>query len=423
MPLTSLTLLGILPVFLVILAGIPVRQTGRPGKTSPHYLLFLLAVGLLLDLMVLAGRYALEGRVPYQPAQLTALLTPAAMGVLALTLINLDACPRLSPGERWTAAALLVAQGGLVALVTRQNLAFGVYLATGGLFLALAWAALQSSSRITWVGLALLAWSVADTWWVQSGATPAGLAPLAGVYLLLHPSLVVALAAVLVYSAASGAARRAGFAQLALAVLLVGSLAAHIFWASLWDQARDGLNGVTTILVAGPAAIAVGMLAAVKLDGRRRLAGLGFMVLAPLALTGAFRLGWQVSYLDLTAARAGQIQTALERYHAREGRYPQALAELAPRDLLWVPGQLILNGEHWCYQAQADGYRLGAFYRQTFSLPLSLRVYASAGAPAEADWACTARLAELKARYDPPPDAGQSLVQGSLALPGENAPD
>jgi len=71
--------------------------------------------------------------------------------------------------------------------------------------------------------------------------------------------------------------------------------------------------------------------------------------------------------------------------------------------LLYMPVPFILPGEDWCYQGAADYYRLGAFYRDFFGSPLSLKIYAQAGTPPETGWECGERLAEMKTRYDPPP--------------------
>ena len=83
-------------------------------------------------------------------------------------------------------------------------------------------------------------------------------------------------------------------------------------------------------------------------------------------------------------------------------RYPKELGELVPKQLLWIPEPVILRGEGWCYQGDRNYYRLGAFFREYFSTPLSLHIYASAGNLPDEGWACEQRLAEMKARYDPP---------------------
>ncbi len=138
---------------------------------------------------------------------------------------------------------------------------------------------------------------------------------------------------------------------------------------------------------------------AVRLTGWQRAAGLLFAIVTPLLLLLSFEWGWQVSYHDLTEARAERITQALASYHQREGAYPPALEALTPRDLLYLHQPVEIQGETWCYQGGAHFYRLGAFYREYFSLPVQLKVFAAQGEP-DSEWACAGQLAEMKERYD-----------------------
>jgi hypothetical protein len=187
----------------------------------------------------------------------------------------------------------------------------------------------------------------------------------------------------------------------ALGIILLSVLCYEIYWFSIWDQTSDGLTGLFTSTQAALVAIAAGMLISVTRTGRARIAGLAFAALVPILVFAAFHLGWDASYHEITERRAARLQRALEQFHTRQGRYPQSLKELVPRDLLAIPGPVILKGEKWCYQGGVDSYRLGAFYREYFSLPLSLREYASVGDPQDLGWECAQRLAVMKARYDP----------------------
>jgi dipeptidyl aminopeptidase/acylaminoacyl peptidase len=193
---------------------------------------------------------------------------------------------------------------------------------------------------------------------------------------------------------------------LALAVILLGLLAYTIVWASIWDQTSDGLGGLALSQPAGLVAVAAGMVMAATSSGWRRLAGLAFAVLVPLAVFGAFSYGWDVSYHALTESRAARIQEALERFRTRTGGYPAGLKELVPSELWWIPEPVILSGQGWCYQGGPDYYRLGAIYREFFGMPLSVHLYASAGSPPETSWECDEKLAELKPRYEPQPMVG-----------------
>jgi WD40 repeat protein len=130
------------------------------------------------------------------------------------------------------------------------------------------------------------------------------------------------------------------------------------------------------------------------------------MFLIPSVLLRTYDAGMNISHHALTEQRAEQIARSLEQFHAREGYFPESLDALTPRDLLYIPQPIIMLGEKWCYRGAQDFYQLAAIYREYWSLPLSLRDYASAGEPPAGTWACEERLAELKPQYDPPPFAG-----------------
>jgi hypothetical protein len=188
-----------------------------------------------------------------------------------------------------------------------------------------------------------------------------------------------------------------------LALLLLAGLIYTILWGSVWDQTYDGMTGIILSVFCSLVSIGAGVLMAFTLTGKLRIASLIFLIVVPVLLFQGFNLGWQISNLEITARRAARIQRAVERFHARQQAYPAALDDLIPRDLLWLPEPVILKGEGWCYQGGGDYYRLGAFYRDFFSSPLSVKVYAQAGSPPFAGWECAARLWEMKARYDWPP--------------------
>jgi hypothetical protein len=188
--------------------------------------------------------------------------------------------------------------------------------------------------------------------------------------------------------------------QFGLAAVLLGYLAYTIVWASIWDQTSDGLGGVMFATWASLAAIAAGMLMGVTATKWYRSAGFVFAILVPALMFGAFSYGWSVSYHAITEERASRIQDAIESFYTENGRYPQELSELVPNYLFRIPEPIILREENWCYQGGLGYYRLGAFYREYFSTPLSLREYASAGNPPETSWACEQQLAAMKARYD-----------------------
>lgn len=237
---------------------------------------------------------------------------------------------------------------------------------------------------------------------------------LIGITYILYPSASVAVMALLIRSGmdmalapapaeAAGPSRTSrveGLLRLAAALGLLVLLASTIAWASIWDQTTDGLGGLYFNAISVTAALVCGLVMAFRASSLRRLVGLLFMIVVILTTSSAFTYGWQVSFPHLTEQRAGQVAAAIQRFRAREDRYPASLNELVPRDLLVVPRPVMFQQEDWCYQAANDGYRLAAFYHEYFGLPVSLEVYAQAGDLDGRPLPCDERLAEMQARYD-----------------------
>lgn len=427
--------MAVIPALLVVLAGMLILHVGSDRTAGRRYLLFLLSAGVLMIAAVFVARQLTPESDNRPASTVSNLLAPVLIGVLALILVNLKPLARLRPGEK--ALAFLL---GLVILVLLAFIwqPYGMIHAilSGALLLAAVWVLVGTSDAL------VIALSVASlvllalfntAWLVIPDLQPPPWLRIPFVILLFAlPGLVVALAAVLISAGlrllprpenvsqpgAATAFRFRAVWRLGLAALLLGYLAYTILWASIWDQTSDGLvGGVVLSMLAGLIAIAAGMLMGVTATGWRRSAGLAFAVLVPLLMFGAFDYGGDVSYHAITEARAARIQRAVERFHARDGRYPEELRELVPRDLLRISRPIILQGRGWCYQGGQDYYRLGAFYREYFSSPLSLYIYASAGTPPESGWACEEKLAELKARYDPPPMYERDMAPVPTAEP------
>ncbi|MFN2233778.1 MAG: hypothetical protein ACK2U1_06080, partial [Anaerolineales bacterium] len=181
-----------------------------------------------------------------------------------------------------------------------------------------------------------------------------------------------------------------------LAAVLLGSLAYTIVWASIWDQTSDGLGGIMFATWSSLVAIAAGMVMGATARKWYRSAGFVFALLVPVWMFASFSYGWSVSYHAITEGRASRIQDAIESFHTENGRYPQELSELIPNYLFRIPGPVILRGESWCYQGGRDYYRIGAFYREYFSTPLSLQTYASAGNLPDLPPMCEAEFTALQ---------------------------
>ena len=108
----------------------------------------------------------------------------------------------------------------------------------------------------------------------------------------------------------------------------------------------------------------------------------------------------QVNFRQLTESRASRVDQAIQTYHAQHGRYPENLRQLTPRYLLSLSEPVIIFGQDWCYDGDANHYRLGYVYREHWSAPrLVGRIYNSTY-PATSDLPplCEQEITALQAR-------------------------
>jgi hypothetical protein len=432
MDMMTLTELSAIPATLVVLGGLLVLYLGSPERANRRFLFYILGIASLTILATLLGsRY---WKTPYHQSEfyLPSLLMPVFVGILALVVLHLGQLRGLRWPQNGLALLLLLVLICLGAVIRNSQYFYIYYLLGIALALAAVWAGGLRSSWLMGVFLllALVCLIMGNdplfSWLFSRANTqlPKSLRIAFAMLAYAFPVLVVALPAVLIHRTLKPAvqkniiaadsdhpeaiqpstpARQHGLAQilqLGMAAFLLGGLIYTIYWSSIWDHTSDGLGGIFLALYGAMTGVGAGMLMSIFSSGWRRLAGLLFLVLVPLLLFQAFNRGWRVSYHAITEERAATITTALERFHARTGAYPQVLGELTPRDLLILPQPVILRGESWCYQGISDSYRLGAAFREYFSSPLSIRIYASAGEPLASAWECDARLEELKAIYD-----------------------
>jgi hypothetical protein len=115
-------------------------------------------------------------------------------------------------------------------------------------------------------------------------------------------------------------------ASLALsAVLLVYSIY-DLYWLFVWDQTGDAVYvallpiPVTAVIVAG-----------VHLTSEQKWYGLAYTLLLGAALFTAFSISIRVDHQQITAARAGQVSRAIERFYA-PGTLPHHTLAARPMD-------------------------------------------------------------------------------------------
>jgi hypothetical protein len=395
--------LAIIPAVLVSLACLLILY-GQEEVIGKQRLLWFLTAMSVVALSVALITNTFFSR-PYHPISDLATLLPATIwGSLTLVILNRQWLPTMRSKQRQITLGGLLLTLVLMGLLWGYMLAFIFMIGPGIAILLLAWSAgrryprlIVALSAITLIYFLTSFQAIYGPWRWPDFRMP--------LLFGLLPVLMVVLAALLITMLAAPEAKNTGrwrsahWTIGALALSLLGSLTYTIYWMSVWDQTSDGLAGVITAVPAGFVAIIAGMVMVVAGAGKVRPAGLLFTILAPTLFFQAFHAGWATSYHAITEERAARMATALDQFHRREGHYPQTLADLTPRDLLYVQRPIILRTENWCYEGSDDYYRLATFYREFFSGPVSLRVYASGGEPPSGEWLCEARLAEVKERY------------------------
>jgi hypothetical protein len=340
---TYLNQIGIIPALLLTLGGLLVLCSTKGEKAQRRFLLYLLIAGCLLLLALFVAIQMTPPRDNRPFWQVSTVLTPVVIGVLAL--IALHSKRRAAMSRTAQLLALLLAVGLAVLVITYRDTGFAMAysILRGVLVLVVGWAVGRRFPRTAvFMGLLLLlalfgllntiSSAPADQW-----SLPPWLAMPFRVGLVALPDLLAVLSAVLLTNSLQSRTGKPLLLPMVLALLLLGCLAYSVFWASVWDQTSDGLGGLALSQPSALVAVGAGMVMAVALSGRRRVAGLLFALLAPLLLYQSFEQGWQVSYHDLTEARAERIAVALAEYHKCEGVYLPTLDRLRSRYLLRVP--------------------------------------------------------------------------------------
>ena len=130
----------------------------------------------------------------------------------------------------------------------------------------------------------------------------------------------------------------------------------------MWDNTYDPIEFLWLIL---PILIAIicGVILMINLPGKTKLAGWLFLLLVPTMMWIVYVPAVNIDPHQVTTERAERLSYAIENYYQREGKYPQTLSQLVPRDRLFIPVPMIINGQSWCYDAGSDSYRLGSVDR------------------------------------------------------------
>jgi hypothetical protein len=183
-----------------------------------------------------------------------------------------------------------------------------------------------------------------------------------------------------------------------LCVLIIAKALHYLYWLMVWDTTYDGL-GYIWLFVPVLAVLFAGVMLVFTLRGVTKLAAFMYLLLIPAMFTvSSYAL--RIDFRQLTEARAEDVNRAIENYHARTDRYPQALSQLSPRYLSLIPEPVIIFGQDWCYDGGEDYYRLGYVDREHWSAPHIIgQVYKSGGDVPDLPRVCEAEAAVLMKRY------------------------
>lgn len=403
-------IVGVLPALLLVWTGTRVRSGANGEEGTVRWTRFLLGA-LALSFV------GLTIAMPLDRFAFPLLLLPTMCGVLAALFLHLFSGRLVWSRNIRTLALFLGVLGLFIGVGLASNsptVSWVLHTMFCGALVAFVWQVWR------WVGRWFLgAYAITvvlllvSTWAADTGRplveTPVWLAAIVKMAGYLMPGIAIIVAAQLVREGQMGVGpvdwRKAILScVLILPILLLVGYQMRV--AAVWDVATDGLRSIFLWLLISIAGIAAAMQLGWALPGKRKVAALAFAVVVPVSMMGAERIGtwgpygeWGKMPIAVTEQRAEVVNRAIQRYYERNGYYPDALTNLTPRYLVYVPNPLIIPGQTWCYEGGDNYYRLGYVYRQSFSSPASVRVHSAVGEPPVAAWGCE----DEAAKYPAPP--------------------
>ncbi|MGE5223335.1 MAG: hypothetical protein ACM3PY_12925, partial [Omnitrophica WOR_2 bacterium] len=205
-----------------------------------------------------------------------------------------------------------------------------------------------------------------------------------GAYMIWGPvSVVLAARLITALSWSSKPLTWSRWVPQALAVIFLAlSLYADIRVLRIRDSVtEDQIAAAFFLILACIAGIMAGVASAWKRTGPKLWVSLALILVLCAVQFPALSLPQNFSE-RVTLERAAQVDAAIQRYHAQNGRYPASLIQLMPRYLLWVPEPVTYYKSVWCYDGNQQYYRLGyyeaGYYRYSLR-GISVKLYGSAG--------------------------------------------
>ncbi len=398
-------LLAIIPAVLVILAGLWITSWVNKGGQSRRWRLFLIVTAIIMLIPILV--YARHFRTGREGLFLL-LIFPALEGVLALILINWRSIYVLWQKEKSLLSVLLLALGLLVAGIAPGDPFLALAITILPIFLAVLWAVgqrLNTRGLLVALSVAVLGWLILEALGVSGSRLLITATWSRAVHTLTRlVSLILAFIfiALLIYKSKWTENRPQTLLHFVLAGLLVLGLNAIVMRSGILIKAtaRAAEDHLPFGEVLG--AIVVGMVLTGAMQGRRRLAGLTFVILMPALIVGSYALGWQFDPQAITQTRADRLSQAIVHYHADIGVYPPSLADLTPNYLPFIVGPLTGRDQVWCYEGGQDYYRLGYVYYQRYYGPTfpdpyyDINTHSFAGQLPHGSWICDDELRRVE---------------------------
>jgi hypothetical protein len=407
--LSIFALATIIPALLVVWVGERVTLNLSPDKSIRSLVLFLLFATLaILLIFSIYGHSFPSGDFPIS----ILVLFPTLMGLIALLFVRWRDVLAGWRMNSWLVSVLLLANLVLLTSLGRSRELYYVpliVLLVAGLTASIWGFSRRSSQKILELGGVLVAaFLFLDAAGVIDSPTVMSSIGLRGFYSVIKPlffALALLLLAALIlritWGMKNGEEIWANPGLTVTMILLIAIFAVLVRKAVLVDAtgraAEDHIPFMEILF-----AILTGMLMVGTSRGRARIAGTAYIILVPVLIIGAYILGWLFEPQVITQDRAQRIAQAVEKYHQQNGVYPSNLEALTPQYMPYILGPLTGRGQVWCYQGEAEAYRLGyvyfqRYYHNTFPEPyFEIRTYATAGDQFIGPWICDDELEKYK---------------------------
>jgi hypothetical protein len=425
MTVQTLLILEIISLVLISGAGFLILRRTAPQEKQLTLVFYLQSLALTLLFIIFSLSQAWLPLLLQPAFAVLVVCSPLVLSLAALIFTGIF--HRLSPSAAQSPFALILLCFvilGLMAALLLQPYTLFIALLPGAILLTCVWLLVREGvvKEITLSLLLIILMGVSRTGMLEPmlKSFPEWFGQVLRPVLFLQAGLIVAWSALLTFRAVESLISQArtgkvdfqhiqrfrASLRLGMSGFLLINLVYTIFWVSIWDHTDNGLGGVWMAITGSFLSVAAGGLIMERRKGWLRTVGWIYLLPVTALIWAAFGIGIRYPYHPISDQRAVRIQDAIQKYFEKNGAYPIALSDLVPSQLLWVPRQLILRSEDWCYQGGGDYYRLGVFWRSRFSSKLEVKVYALDGSPPEAGWACQEKLAKMKHKYDPAPLIG-----------------